>query len=213
MTDVQLAHISEEPWSNFSAADYSIEQWHNSCLIHLHDGPPTSKGECKLPVKTPSGALNRRGVFAAAAAIAGARGGVNAPASEKAKAVKRLLGYYQQLGQDPPKVLLQHVDIDDLDDILVHYGVKGMKWGVRRDRERDSVDEEIKDMSNEELRQTVERMRLTQQYRDLRSSDSKTVGRAFVSKYSGQLFNTAFGAVTTAIIGSLVKKHIKNKMK
>jgi hypothetical protein len=125
-----LSHISEKPWSAYTEADYSIEQWHSACLIHLHSGPPTSKSECKLPVKTPNGALNRNGVHAAAAALAGARSPLQAPPEQKAKAARALRGYYSQLGEEPPDSLKQSTNL--VDDILAHHGVKGMRWGVRR---------------------------------------------------------------------------------
>lgn len=124
-----LAHVSEKAWSEFTKADYTIEQWHFACLIHLHEGDPTSKSECKLPVKTPNGALNRNGVHAAAAALAGARGGVEAPEEEKTKAAAALRRYYSQLDEDPPESLAQTVDLGA--QFLEHYGVKGMHWGVR----------------------------------------------------------------------------------
>jgi hypothetical protein len=125
-----LSHISEKPWSAYTEADYTIEQWHSACLVHLHSGPPTSKSECKLPVKTPSGALNRNGVHAAAAALAGARSPLKAPPEQKAKAASALRGYYKQLGEEPPKSLKQSDDL--IKNILSHYGVKGMRWGIRR---------------------------------------------------------------------------------
>jgi hypothetical protein len=127
-----LLHISEEEWSKYTEADYSIEQWHAACLIHLHDGPPTSKSQCKLPVKTPNGALNRNGVHAAAAALAGARSPLKASSEQKAKAASALRRYYSQLDETPPESLAAHSNV--VDDILAHFGVKGMKWGVRRDR-------------------------------------------------------------------------------
>ena len=134
MSIMSLKHkdISTQPWSNYTKADYTPEQWHSACLIHIHDGPPTSKSQCKLPVKTPSGTLNRNGVHAAAAALAGARGGVNAPSEEKAKAARALVRYYRELGDQAPASLLKHALNDEI-DILEHYGVKGMHWGIRRD--------------------------------------------------------------------------------
>src|SRR4051794_16544098 len=121
-----LTHISEAPWSNYTKADYTLEQWHAACVIHIHDGAPTSKSECKLPVKTPDGALNRNGVHAAAAALAGARGGLKGVSDDQKKsATTALKRYYSQLDEDPPDSLSQSVD-------LVHYGIKGMRWGVRK---------------------------------------------------------------------------------
>lgn len=125
-----LTHISEKPWSDFSEADYTLEQWHAACLIHQHDGPPTSKSECKLPVKTPGGALNRNGVHAAAAALAGARSPIKASAEQKAKAATALRGYYKQLDEDPPDSLKQSAIVEDF---LEHIGVKGMRWGIRKE--------------------------------------------------------------------------------
>ncbi len=123
-----ISHISERPWSDYTEADYTLEQWHNACLIHQHQGAPTSKSQCKLPVKTPNGALNRNGVHAAAAALAGARSELKASDAEKAKARAALRRYYSQLEETPPPSLAQS---NSVDDILVHYGKKGMKLGVR----------------------------------------------------------------------------------
>jgi hypothetical protein len=125
-----LLHISEKPWSDYTEADYTIEQWHAACLIHLHDGPPTSKSQCKLPVKTPNGALNRNGVHAAAAALAGARSPLKASSEQKAKAASALRRFYSQLDETPPDSLKQSSML--IEDVLTHVGVKGMKWGVRR---------------------------------------------------------------------------------
>lgn len=107
-----IAHVSETPWSNYSKSDYTLEQWHAACLIHTHEGEPTSKSECKLPVKTPDGALNRNGVHAAAAVLAGARGGLKGvSADQKKKAGNALKRYYAQLDEDPPESLAQTVDL------------------------------------------------------------------------------------------------------
>jgi hypothetical protein len=125
-----LAHISEKPWSAYKESDYTIEQWHSACLIHLHSGSPTSKSQCKLPVKTPNGALSRNGVHAAAAALAGARSPLKASPEQKVKAARALRGYYRQLEEEPPDSLKQSTDI--VENILAHHGVKGMRWGVRR---------------------------------------------------------------------------------
>src|SRR5262245_55069762 len=114
-----IEHISVKPWSEFTKADYTLEQWHAACLIHLHDGPPTSKSQCKLPVRTPNGALNKNGVFAAAAALAGARGGVNAPSEKTAAARKTIRGLYAQIGAKPPPSIAMGMT---LNNVLEHHG-------------------------------------------------------------------------------------------
>ena len=104
--DVEAAGVSNAPWGNFTQADYSPAQWHAACLIHDHgSGVPDTKDQCKLPVKEPAGTLNRNGVHAAAGAIGGARGGVQASTEQKAKAKSALRGLYGTLNEDPPDSL------------------------------------------------------------------------------------------------------------
>jgi hypothetical protein len=113
LKEVYLRHISEKPWSEYTKADYTPEQWHRACLIHQHQGAPTSKSQCKLPVRTPNGAINRNGVHAAAAALGGARGGVDASSEEMASARTALARLYTELGEDPPASMVKHSDMDD----------------------------------------------------------------------------------------------------
>lgn len=126
---------STKPWSDFKSADYTPEQWHNACLIHQHEGTPTSKDQCKLPVKTPDGAVNRNAVRAATSALSGARAELQASKAEKAAAAAKLLAYYKEFDDEPPPILTTLTHDDALEGFLAHYGVKGMKWGVRRSRD------------------------------------------------------------------------------
>src|SRR6266702_3132182 len=102
-----MATISTKPWSSFSQADYSDDQWYAACLINLNTGPRSSwsKGKAKLPVREPSGALNANAISAAAGVLAGARGGVDAPPAAKKAAARQLVAMYSQLRQDPPQSL------------------------------------------------------------------------------------------------------------
>ncbi len=99
--------ISNKAWSSVSESDYrDAAAFCNACLIDLN--PPGSekvKGNCKLPVYEPGGALNRNAVHAAAAVLAGGRGGVNAPAEAKRKAARKLLRLYSELDEEPPESL------------------------------------------------------------------------------------------------------------
>lgn len=91
--------FSNKPRGNFKESDYTLEQWHRACLIHLHDGELTSKEQRKLPVRQPDGTLNRNGVHAAAARI----NQVDVPLSEKQKAARKLLRLYAELKEEPPE--------------------------------------------------------------------------------------------------------------
>lgn len=95
--------FSNRPWSDFGESDYTLEQWHRACLIHLHDGTPTSKAQCKLPVREPDGTLNRNAIYAAAAALAGARAPLDAPAEQKRRAARKLIELYREMGEIAPE--------------------------------------------------------------------------------------------------------------
>lgn len=105
----ELKHVSEKPWSSYTEADYTLGQYKAACLVVRGDG--STKEQCKLPVKTPNGALSRAGVHAAAASLAGARGGVQLNAEERASAKKKLIGLYKKLSEEPPPSLM-HAVID-----------------------------------------------------------------------------------------------------
>lgn len=177
-----IEHLSDKSWSSFKAADYSIEQWHAACLIHQHTGAPTSKAECKLPIKTPNGVVNKNGIFAAAAALGGARGGVNATPEQKASAAKTLIRHYREMDKEPPPALLNH---SDFNNFLSHVGKKGMKWGVRKTPIKTSSDfkkvAELRkkrppQLTNKQIKAANERMNLEQNFRRL-NPDAKARGR------------------------------------
>lgn len=97
-----MATVSNKPWSQFSDSDYNDAQYERACLID-RGGSGTAKERCSLPVREPNGMLNRNGIHAAAAALAGAHGGLKgvSPAQKKA-AAKKLVSLYHQIGDTPP---------------------------------------------------------------------------------------------------------------
>ena len=92
--------ISDKPWSNFSDADYSEAQLAKASLIH--DESATGKAAYKLRVREPDGTLNRNGVYAAAAALAGARTTLQATPAQKKTAARKLLALYHEIGKIAP---------------------------------------------------------------------------------------------------------------
>lgn len=100
---VLLAQVTDRPWDG-SASRYSDEQWRRACVLDTGEDT-TPKQRYKLPVREPDGTLNRNAVHAAAAALAGARGGVQAPEEAKRAAARKLIQLYGELGEEPPEAL------------------------------------------------------------------------------------------------------------
>lgn len=119
---------------------------------------------------------------------------------------------------------------------LVHHGIKGMKWGVRKDRQggglfrrRNRIDPEtmsedyktsqslkkkhVSQMSNRELQALNQRIQLEQQYANLTAKKSK--GRDFVASIFTEVTKeVAKESIKTAIYGDtpkIVKGYKKGK--
>lgn len=90
-------------------------------------------------------------------------------------------------------------DVADLDDVLTHYGIKGMKWGVRRANPSggDSSSDDAKravalkakvakggvnSLSNKELQDYVTRMNLEKQYKDAGPKTASQEAKKFVAQ-------------------------------
>lgn len=208
-----ISHLSEQPWSSYTKTDYTLEQWHAACLIHQHEGPSTSKSQCKLPVKTPNGAINRNGVHAAAAALAGARGGVDASAEQKASAKAAIRRLYAQMDEKPPPSMGQS-DMDFID----HHGVKGMRWGVRKARsgtsrgtERTKFSKSPKKLTNEELKRRISRMETEKRYNELNKRDI-SAGEKLASEILTNVGRTVVTTVATGAALLAIKSLVNNKM-
>ena len=93
--------ISNSPWNGAASRFADANAYCKSCLIDENEGEKVI-AKCKLPVKEPSGAVNRNAVHAAAAALAGGRGGVNASPASKKSAAKKLVRLYGEIGDEVP---------------------------------------------------------------------------------------------------------------
>lgn len=102
---------------------------------------------------------------------------------------------------------------------LYHFGVKGMKWGVRKDRKRsvsskrsrsdnkdytesrDLLKKSPNKLSNAELRKINERLNLEQQYSNL-TTIQKQKGNRFIDKVSNQMKKTAANEVSKQLMNA-----------
>ena len=95
-----------------------------------------------------------------------------------------------------------------MENNLYHYGIKGMRWGVRRteaqlkvgrkqSKRTADIDDPVKKMSDEELRRRVNRLQMEQQYSKLSGTDVSK-GKKFVDK-TIKAATTVAAVSTTAI--------------
>lgn len=98
---------------------------------------------------------------------------------------------------------------------LQHHGVKGMKWGVRKDRKS------IKNMTNKELQDANNRMRLENEYKKLKHPNVSKAKNIYKNAVIGGLSASA-GALTvkaikqhgtkmytTALLAAAIRKNVK----
>lgn len=114
-----------------------------------------------------------------------------------------------------------------VDDVLAHYGVKGMKWGVRRKRTAPSEpahgdakrakrvvgrarNSGVDAISNKDLRAAIERMNLEQQYNRLRPKSNSEKAKAWVAEtllgIGKEEANKAAKSIAAEQVANLLKK-------
>lgn len=111
-----------------------------------------------------------------------------------------------------------------LTEVLAHYGVKGMRWGVRRKSSSPSDSDDAKraaaskarikrgntgPLSNKELQDLVTRMNLEQQYSRL----SQPTGGAAVGKFVTDTLISVGKSQATKLAADLAAKQVASMLK
>lgn len=91
---------------------------------------------------------------------------------------------------------------------LAHYGVPGMHWGIRNDRQQRAADRRtvVKNMNDQELQNVINRMRLERQYNDLTANRAAKTGRQLAARYATQTLNLIVTTALTVTVGAFIKQ-------
>ena len=93
-----MTTFTDKPW-NGSASRFTDEQYQRSCLI-CEAGDGSVKQRCHLPVREPSGAVNKNALSSALGALHGSRTPMKLSSEQKTKAMSKLKSLYKQAGME-----------------------------------------------------------------------------------------------------------------
>jgi hypothetical protein len=120
------------------------------------------------------------------------------------------------MGRDVSDILrangINGVDVDE--DSLAHYGKKGMRWGQRKQRknerqqgnhERAAARAKTKEMSNDELKAAIDRLKLEREYKQLNAHEI-SAGQKLVMEVLRDVGKQTAKSYVTGAIQELTKK-------
>ena len=113
-----------------------------------------------------------------------------------------------------------------MDNTLQHWGIKGMKWGIRRYQNKDgsltpagkkrysdssSSKTDLSSLSDEEIRRKINRLQLEKQYRDLMKpteQKKRNAGKEFVQDVLRNSGKNIATQLATYALGEAVSKYV-----
>ena len=109
-----------------------------------------------------------------------------------------------------------------MEEYLAHHGIKGMKWGVRRNKKKLSKSKgkkakQVKDkktnepLSSEELNKRVQRLRLEREYKQLQREVRPSVKKKVLDAISDVSKVVAFAGSSVALYNGIEKLMEKKK--
>ena len=127
--------------------------------------------------------------------------------------------------------------MDDVDTFLEHFGVRGMKWGIRKkvvEARANKAPKELSDettsarntkekirtkglgsVSNAELKAYNERLNLEQNYKQMmqKQANPRSVGKKFAAKIVSGAANQIVSQLTSVVVKNLVTNPADAKLK
>lgn len=108
----------------------------------------------------------------------------------------------------------------EIDDFLAHYGVKGMKWGVRRASssgtsgraKTTSSKPAVKSMSDDELRRRINRIQMERAYNTLTEQQTAT-GKAKAQEFGKMLLKDIVVSSAKEVGKEIFKQILKDQIK
>lgn len=110
-----MTTFTDAPWNGAASNYSSTEAYCSACLIDQNDaGEKKVQSKCKLPYRTPSGAVSKGSLRTISGVLQGSMGGVDASPDEKRAAAKKIIplmkeakidigdGLYKVAGMQPP---------------------------------------------------------------------------------------------------------------
>jgi len=104
---------------------------------------------------------------------------------------------------------------EEAEEVLAHYGVLGMHWGIRKARnvarnDTRNTRKALSSLDNDELRATVERMRLEKQYREIADTSVPTQVVRLISKHGGTIVASAAAATASHLVRRELNRRYPN---
>lgn len=115
--------------------------------------------------------------------------------------------------EEPKLDELVQGEIDPFDEFIEHFGVKGMKWGIRRDpsgthggAHGSAKKDPLEDISDDDLKKMVSRLQMEQQFRTLQE---KSRNKTAVDHGAEIITGLVIPAVKVAFAGAITAKVAK----
>ena len=90
-----------------------------------------------------------------------------------------------------------------MEDTIIHYGVLGMKWGVRKKPQNPQKTPQIEELSDETLKKYIDRKKLEREFEDLHKKPPK---KSVVNKTNEYLKTISTATASVVVLASNANK-------